>query len=109
MHFAGFAGKAGVHKTTHTHEIAFLEIFNIRTNTCHMIDDFMTRNYRVGRDAPIIIHHVKIAVASTAIGNFNLDIIPTNSATLNVKTIQGTALLLGAKSFHVSHDLIRSL
>ena len=69
------ASHAALRKPTEADTVTDLEILDRGTNRFHVAYDLMTRNHRVGREAPLVAEHAQIRMANTAILHTNIDML----------------------------------
>src|SRR5438270_11824655 len=73
----------GVHHDPNSGEITALESRDLIPHCGDAADDFVTRNYRVDRLAPLVTCHMDVRVANAAIQNVDLDIVRPELAPLS--------------------------
>jgi hypothetical protein len=69
------ASHAALRKPTEADTVTDLEILDRGTNRFHVAYDLMTRNQRVGREAPLVAEHAQIRMANAAILHTNIDML----------------------------------
>ncbi len=68
-------GHAAFGKPAETNAVAGDKIFNHRTNGLDTANDFVSRDERVGRKAPLVAEHAKIRVADAAVFDADVDML----------------------------------
>ena len=75
---------AGIYHTAYAYGLTNFKIAYLATHFKHFTYDFVSRNYRIFRIAPVVAYRVDITMAYTAIGNFNFDVTRLNLAAFNI-------------------------
>ena len=81
----------GVHHDPNSGEITALETRDLIPDRGDAADDFVTRNHRVNRLAPLVTCHMDVRVANAAIQNLDFDIVRPEVAPLYLEGRQRRA------------------
>ena len=80
---AAFAFAARIHHATDAGNVAFLELFDVRTHFGYASDDFMAGHARIRGAMPLVADDVQIRMADAAKKNLDLHVVRAGIAALN--------------------------